>query len=191
MAFKKKTGEAKQKGQKSAMDIRVFAVIMVIAFVVMAVMIGFGVKNTKQIQEKIEKEKKIYVQNQTAIDNLKALQSKSSEYEAQREAYNAMIPETQDLQQIMIDIEKRTEENGCVLTDIKFGEAGEAAQADAGLVKEQKVNVSLRGSYEDILKLQQSLTKDNEFMRIDDIHMSVISEGQMEAQFMLVKFSKK
>lgn len=191
MAFKKKTGEAKQKGQKSVMDIRVFAVIMVIAFVVMAVMIGFGVKNTKQIQEKIEKEKKIYVQNQTAIDNLKALQSKSSEYEAQREAYNAMIPETQDLQQIMIDIEKRTEENGCVLTDIKFGEAGEAAQADAGLVKEQKVNVSLRGSYEDILKLQQSLTKDNEFMRIDDIHMSAISEGQMEAQFMLVKFSKK
>lgn len=191
MAFKKKTGEAKPKGQKSAMDIRVFAVIMVIAFVVMAVMIGFGVKNTKQIQEKIETEKKTYVQNQAAIDNLKALQSKSSEYEAQREAYNAMIPETQDLQQIMIDIEKRTEENGCVLTDIKFDEAGEAAQADAGLVKEQKVNVSLRGSYEDILKLQQSLTKDNEFMRIDDIHMSAIGEGQMEAQFMLVKFSKK
>ncbi len=191
MAFKKKTGEAKQKGQKSAMDIRVFAAIMVVAFVVMAVMIGFGVKNTKQIQEEIEKEKKTYVQNQTAIDNLKALQSKSSEYEAQREAYNAMIPETQDLKQIMIDIEKRTEENGCVLTDIKFEEAGEAAQASAGLVKEQKVNVSLRGSYADILKLQQSLTKDNEFMRIDDIHMSAIGEGQMEAQFMLVKFSKK
>lgn len=192
--FQKKAKDEKPK-KASIMDIRVFAVLMVILFVVMVVLIAFGVKGTKETENKITKAKEEYKQNQLAIANLKALQSKSGEFEAQRDTYVAMIPETQNLQEIMIEMENRIEENGCILTEITFGNEAEGAavktDASGALVKEQMVNLSVRGKYEDILKFAKSIVEDEQFMRVDGIRLVPGKDGKMDAQITIMKFSKR
>ena len=106
-------------------DIRVFVVLMAIACIGLIVLIVFGVKSNEEIKTEIAKEKKTYQENQLSIANLKALQARSSEFEAQRDMYNAMIPDTQDRQAVMIDMERRVEGARCTLTDLTFG--GDAA----------------------------------------------------------------
>ena len=99
-------------------DIRVFVVLMAIACIGLIVLIVFGVKSNEEIKTEIAKEKKTYQENQLSIANLKALQARSSEFEAQRDMYNAMIPDTQDRQAVMIDMERRVEGARCTLTEV-------------------------------------------------------------------------
>lgn len=194
--FQKKAKEEKPK-KAPVMDVRVFAVFMVLLFVGMVVLIAFGIKGTKEVEKKIIKEKENYKQNQLAIANLKVLQSRSGEFEAQRDTYVAMIPDTQDLQEIMIEMEKRTEANGCVLTEITFGNETEDAEAQkstastGSLVKEQIVHLNVRGEYEDILKFAKSITEDEQFMRVDGIRLLPNKDGKMDAQITIMKFSKR
>ena len=185
-------------------DIRVFVVLMAIACIGLIVLIVFGVKSNEEIKTEIAKEKKTYQENQLSIANLKALQARSSEFEAQRDMYNAMIPDTQDRQAVMIDMERRVEGARCTLTDLTFGgdaaiggtpktnPAAAAAPANTSGLKELQVLLTVRGSYADIMGLCSDLVTDPELMRIDGIQMKPISEGeQQEATITLMKFSKQ
>ena len=191
MAFKKKSSEAKNKQKLSMSDVRVFAVVFFLAFVALVALIVIGVQSTKETAAQIEKVKETYQQNQTAIANLKALQRQSSVYEAQQAEYTAMIPETQDLQEIMIEMENRVEKSGCTLMEIIFPEATEGEAAATSGLHEQIVQISMKGKYEDLLQLMTDLTQSAEFMRIDNIQLTPESEGKMNAQITLVKFSKR
>ena len=185
-------------------DIRVFVALMAIACIGLIVLIVFGVKSNEKIKTEIAKEKKAYQENQLSIANLKALQARSSEFEAQRDMYNAMIPDTQDRQAVMIDMERRVEGARCTLTDLTFGgdaaiggtpntnTAAAAAPANTSGLKELQVLLTVRGSYADIMGLCSDLVTDPELMRIDGIQMKPISEGeQQEATITLMKFSKQ
>ena len=208
MAFninvKKKDSGAPAEKQNILEDIRVFVVLMAIACIGLIVLIVFGVKSNEEIKTEITKEKKAYQENQLSIANLKALQARSSEFEAQRDMYNAMIPDTQDRQAVMIDMERRVEGARCTLTDLTFGgdaaiggtpntnTAAAAAPANTSGLKELQVLLTVRGSYADIMGLCSDLVTDPELMRIDGIQMKPISKGeQQEATITLMKFSKQ
>ena len=209
MAFninvKKKDSGAPAEKQNILEDIRVFVVLMAIACIGLIVLIVFGVKSNEEIKTEIAKEKKTYQENQLSIANLKALQARSSEFEAQRDMYNAMIPDTQDRLAVMIDMERRVEGARCTLTDLNFGgdaaiggtantnaAAAAAAPTNTSGLKELQVLMTVRGSYADIMGLCSDLVTDPELMRIDGIQMKPISKGeQQEATITLMKFSKQ
>ncbi|MGN0555907.1 MAG: hypothetical protein ACI4LI_08420 [Candidatus Fimenecus sp.] len=209
MAFninvKKKDSGAPAEKKNILEDIRVFVALMAIACIGLIVLIVFGVKSNEEIKTEIAKEKKTYQENQLSIANLKALQARSSEFEAQRDMYNAMIPETQDRQAVMIDMERRVESARCTLTDLTFGgdaaiggakntntAAAAAAPTNTSGLKELQVLLTVRGSYADIMGLCSDLVTDPELMRIDGIQMKPISKGdEQEATITLMKFSKQ
>ena len=209
MAFninvKKKDSGAPAEKKNILEDIRVFVVLMAIACIGLIVLIVFGVKSNEEIKTEIAKEKKTYQENQLSIANLKALQARSSEFEAQREMYNAMIPDTQDRQAVMIDMERRVEGARCTLADLTFGgdaaiggtantnaAAAAAAPTNTSGLKELQVLMTVRGSYADIMGLCSDLVTDPELMRIDGIQMKPISNGEeQEATITLMKFSKQ
>lgn len=198
---KKDTGASSGKAANVLEDIRVFVVLMAVACIGLIVLIVFGVRNNEAVKAKITEQKKVYQESQASISSLKALQARSSEYEAQRDAYNAMIPDTQNRQAVMIEMENRIEAARCTLSDLTFGgdaaigastQAGDAAvtTSTAG-VKELQVLMTVRGSYADIMGLCNSLVTDPELMRIDAIHLTPIQSGEaQEATITLVKFSK-
>lgn len=206
MAFninvKKKSGGASAEKQNILENIRVFVALMAIACIGLIVLIVFGVKANDKIKADITAEKKTYQESQQSIANLKALQARSAEFEAQREVYNAMIPETQDRQAVMIDMEKRVENARCTLSDLTFGgdaaiggksnaSAKDTLPTNTGGVKELQVLMTVRGSYADIMGLCSALVTDTELMRIDGIQMKPIASGdQQEAIITLMKFSK-
>lgn len=187
------------KGKNFLEDIRVFAVLMVIACVGLIALIVVGSRSIDETNADIKQEMKTYEENQLSIANLKALQARSEEYEAQRDAYDAMIPEKMDQQQIMIEMETRVESMNCVLTDLTFGSESAddknskaAASSSNGLVNQMQVQISVRGTYTDIMKLCESIVTDEELMRIDGIHMMPMTQGGLkEAQLTIMKFSKK
>ncbi|MGN0519974.1 MAG: hypothetical protein ACI4LB_04480 [Candidatus Fimenecus sp.] len=204
MAFninvKKKDSGAPADKKNILEDIRVFVALMAIACIGLIVLIVFGVKSNEEIKTDIAQEKKTYQESQLSIANLKALQSRSAEFEAQRDMYNAMIPETQDRQAVMIEMEQRVETANCTLKDLSFG--GDAAiggntttsttaSTSTGLVKELQVIMTVRGTYTDIMGLCNTLVTDEELMRIDAIQMKPLSKSdEKEATITLVKFSK-
>lgn len=169
-----KKGDGKsgdKKGGKLIEDVRVFIVLMAIACIVLIVLSVFGVKAANKTTAAIEQQKTEYSKNQLAIANLKALQSKSEEYEALRDKYAELIPNTTlDQQKIMIEMEERCDNGGCMLTDIQFGEltAGDG-------VSQLPVTLSITGSFNDIVKLCQEMVTSQEFMRIDTISMDGLS----------------
>ena len=62
----------------------------------------------------------------------------------------------------------------------------------ADLVNQMQVQISVRGTYTDIMKLCESIVTDEELMRIDGIHMMPMTQGGLkEAQITIMKFSKK
>lgn len=201
---KKDTTAASGKKVNILEDIRVFVALMLVACIGLIVLIVFGVKSNEEIKTDIADQKKTYQQAQASINNLKALQARSSEFEAQRDAYNAMIPDTQDVQQVMIEMEQRVEAGRCTLTDITFGgdaaiggnknastsTTAPAASTGSGLVKELQVVMTVRGSYADIMALCTSLVTDAELMRIDAIHINPLAGDEQEATITLMKFSK-
>lgn len=194
MAFKKKAeGNAKSKSKGSLSDVRIFAVIMLVAFIAISVLIGFGIQGTKETKAEIFAQKDKYAENLIKIDNLKKLQKQSDVYEGQKENYDKMIPATQNVQDIMIEMEKRVEENHCVLRNFTMpGEGGNAsagATTPSGLLQEKIVNLDINGKYADIVNFMKEITEDDEFMRIDSIHL-VPQEDEMSAQITVVKFSK-
>ena len=201
MAFrinvKSNTSSGASKGKNFLEDIRVFAVLMVVACVGLIALIVVGSRSIDETNADIKQEMKTYEENQLSIANLKALQARSEEYEAQRDAYDAMIPDTMDQQQIMIEMEKRVESMNCVLTDLTFGsesadDKNSAAASSNGLVNQMQVQISVRGTYTDIMKLAESIVTDQELMRIDGIHMMPMTQGGLkEAQLTIMKFSKK
>ena len=203
MAFrinvKSNTSSGASKGKNFLEDIRVFAVLMVVACVGLIALIVVGSRSIDETNADIKQEMKTYEENQLSIANLKALQARSEEYEAQRDAYDAMIPDTMDQQQIMIEMEKRVESMNCVLTDLTFGSESAddknskaAASSSNGLVNQMQVQISVRGTYTDIMKLAESIVTDQELMRIDAIHMMPMTQdGLKEAQLTIMKFSKK
>lgn len=210
MAFninvKKKDTEA-ASGTKTNLlgDIRVFALLMVAACIGLIVLIVFGVRSNDEIKNSITEQKKTYQEAQASINNLKALQARSSEFEAQRDAYDTMIPDTQDVHAVMIEMERRAEAGKCTLTNIVFGgdaaiggdkknskgTTTPAASTGSGLVKELQVVMTVRGSYADIMTLCADLVTDEELMRIDGIQMKPTADKEQEAVITLVKFSKK
>lgn len=209
MAFNinvKKKDNAAASGTKTNLleDIRVFAVLMVIVCIGLIVLIVFGVRANEEIKNSITEQKKTYQEAQASINNLKALQARSSEFEAQRDAYDTMIPDTQNVQEVMIEMERRAEAGRCTLTNVVFG--GDAAiggdkknstgttaptaSTGSSLVKELQVVMTVRGSYADIMTLCADLVTDEELMRIDGIQMKPSADKEQEAVITLVKFSK-
>lgn len=202
MHVKKANGTAPAAGKKNILeDIRFFIVLMLIAFIGLVVLIVFGVRSNMELKTKIETQKTTYQKSQISIANLRALQARSAEFEAQRTAYFSMLPERQDVQAVMIDMERRAEEKRCTLTNLTFGGAAAigtdknqtaAPTVSSAGVRELQVFLSLEGSYADIMALCNSLVTDPELMRIDAITLTPISgEGKQKAEITLVKFSRQ
>lgn len=182
-------------------DIRVFVVLMLVACIGLIVFTVLGAKSNEKVRTDIAKQAKVYEEGQASIANLKALQARSAEFEAQRDTYDAMIPETQNSQSVMIEMEHRVEAHGCILAELNFG--GDAAigkegsksatetSTGSGLVKELQVLMTVRGSYTDIMQLCSELVTDEELMRIDAIQLRPQAHGEQEAVITLMKFSEQ
>lgn len=206
MAFKinvknKEGGASSGGAAKILEDIRVFVALMAVACVGLIVLMVFGIRANNETRVEVDEAKVEYQKNQASIANLKALQSRSGEYEMQRDRLVAMIPQTLDEQQIMIEMEERCAGQNCALMDISFGSNGGAASGTAaagaaaaptGLVNQMQVTLSVRGDYKSIMTLAKELVTDEELMRVDGIHITPLTDdGMKEAQITLMKFSKQ
>ncbi|MEG2396806.1 MAG: type 4a pilus biogenesis protein PilO [Oscillospiraceae bacterium] len=177
----------KEKGSnKMADNILVFIIVLTLIFAGLITATVFGVKEINTKIASIETAKEKYQQNQLAIDNLKALQRKSSEYEKQRDEYDALIPKEFNAADTMRDMEKRAEDKGCILTAIEFGEK----EAPSGKVNQKNVKITVAGDFNDLMKFVDGLVHDKEFMRVDAINLKGDANNKMTVAMTVVKFFK-
>ncbi|MEG1846712.1 MAG: type 4a pilus biogenesis protein PilO [Oscillospiraceae bacterium] len=177
----------KEKGSnKMADNILVFIIVLTLIFAGLITATVFGVKEINTKIASIETAKEKYQQNQLAIDNLKALQRKSSEYEKQRDEYDALIPKEFNAPDTMRDMEKRAEDKGCILTAIEFGEE----EAPSGKVNQKNVKITVAGDFNDLMKFVNGLVHDKEFMRVDAINLKGDANNKMTVAMTVVKFFK-
>ncbi len=187
---KQTTGDGLEK-EKAAKknpldDIRVVIVILFVACIGLIVLTVFGAKGIDATEANIEEAKAQYKQNQLAIANLKALQARSGEYKQQIAEYDIMISKDPlDQMQIMIDLEKDVEAHNCSLTELTFGEPEKNEQN----VNQIAVNLTITGSYRDIITFCHDTVSDKQIKRIDTINITGTDE-QRTAQIVLVEFSR-
>ena len=167
-------------------DVRVVIAILFVACIGLIVLTVFGAKGIDATEANIEKAKAQYKQNQLAIANLKALQARSGEYKEQIAQYDIMISkEPLDQMQIMIDLEKDVEAHNCSLTELTFGEP----EKNEHNVNQIAVNLSITGTYRDIITFCHDTVSDKQIKRIDTINITGTDE-QRTAQIVLVEFSR-
>lgn len=204
---KQETGpdkEANKEKKNPLDDVRLVIAILIIACIAIIVMIVFGTKSINSTKAEIESAKTKYSQNQASIANLKALQSKSSEYEAQRDEYQAMISsDPLDQQEIMKDMEEEVEAHNCSLTEVTFGE-----QSSANGVNQIQVNIKVTGNFADVMKFCYDTVHGEQIKRIDTIKMestnktstsssktskssSSSTDGKKTVELVIVLFSTK
>lgn len=187
---KQATGDGLEKenaAKKNPLDdIRVVIVILFVACIGLIVLTVFGAKGIDATEANIEEAKAQYKQNQLAIANLKALQARSGEYKQQIAEYDIMISKDPlDQMQIMIDLEKDVEAHNCSLTELTFGEPEKNEQN----VNQIAVNLTITGSYRDIITFCHDTVSDKQIKRIDTINITGTDE-QRTAQIVLVEFSR-
>lgn len=181
-------GSEKEKAAKKNLldDVKVVIVVLIVACIGLIVLTVFGAKGIDETEANIEKAKTQYKQNQLAIANLKALQARSGEYKEQIAQYDIMISkEPLDQMQIMIDLEKDVEAHNCSLTELTFGEPEKNEQN----VNQIAVNLSITGTYRDIITFCHDTVSDKQIKRIDTINITG-TEEQRTAQIVLVEFSR-
>lgn len=181
-------GSEKEKAAKKNLldDVKVVIVVLIVACIGLIVLTVFGAKGIDETEANIEKAKAQYKQNQLAIANLKALQARSGEYKEQIAQYDIMISkEPLDQMQIMIDLEKDVEAHNCSLTELTFGEPEKNEQN----VNQIAVNLSITGTYRDIITFCHDTVSDKQIKRIDTINITGTDE-QRTAQIVLVEFSR-
>ena len=136
--------------------------------------------------ETIKDDHLLELSDQLAIANLKALQARSGEYKQQIAEYDIMISKDPlDQMQIMIDLEKDVEAHNCSLTELTFGEPEKNEQN----VNQIAVNLTITGSYRDIITFCHDTVSDKQIKRIDTINITGTDE-QRTAQIVLVEFSR-
>lgn len=187
---KQATGDGleKEKAAKKNLldDVRVVIAILFVACIGLIVLTVFGAKGIDETKANIEKAKAQYKQNQLAIANLKALQARSGEYKQQIDEYDIMISKDPlDQMQIMIDLEKDVEAHNCSLTELTFDEPEKNEQN----VNQIAVNLTITGSYRDIITFCHDTVSDKQIKRIDTINITGTDE-QRTAQIVLVEFSR-
>ena len=181
-------GSEKEKAAKKNLldDVRVVIVVLIVACIGLIVLTVFGAKGIGETETNIEKAKTQYKQNQLAIANLKALQTRSGEYKDQIAQYDIMISKDPlDQMQIMIDLEKDVEAHNCSLTELTFGEPEKNEQN----VNQIAVKLTITGSYRDIITFCHDTVSDKQIKRIDTINITG-TEEQRTAQIVLVEFSR-
>ena len=181
-------GSEKEKAAKKNLldDVKVVIVVLIVACIGLIVLTVFGAKGIDATEANIEKAKAQYKQNQLAIANLKALQARSGEYKQQIAEYDIMISKDPlDQMQIMIDLEKDVEAHNCSLTELTFGEPEKNEQN----VNQIAVNLTITGSYRDIITFCHDTVSDKQIKRIDTIKITGTDE-QRTAQIVLVEFSR-
>lgn len=181
-------GSEKEKAAKKNLldDVKVVIVVLIVACIGLIVLTVFGAKGIDETEANIEKAKTQYKQNQLAIANLKALQARSGEYKDQIAQYDIMISKDPlDQMQIMIDLEKDVEAHNCSLTELTFGEPEKNEQN----VNQIAVNLSITGTYRDIITFCHDTVSDKQIKRIDTINITGTDE-QRTAQIVLVEFSR-
>lgn len=187
---KQATGDASEKDKAAKKnpldDVRVVIAVLFVACIGLVVLTVFGAKGIDETKANIEKAKTQYKQNQLAIANLKALQARSGEYKQQIAEYDIMISKDPlDQMQIMIDLEKDVEAHNCSLTELTFGEPEKNEQN----VNQIAVNLTITGSYRDIITFCHDTVSDKQIKRIDTINITGTDE-QRTAQIVLVEFSR-
>lgn len=181
-------GSEKEKAAKKNLldDVRVVIAVLIVACIGLIVLTVFGAKGIDETEANIEKAKAQYKQNQLAIANLKALQARSGEYKQQIDEYDIMISKDPlDQMQIMIDLEKDVEAHNCSLTELTFGEPEKNEQT----VNQIAVNLTITGTYRDIITFCHDTVTDKQIKRIDTINITG-TEEQRTAQIVLVEFSR-
>lgn len=191
--IKKREATADETAKKSSKggisnlldDVRIVIAVIVLACIALIALIVY---NNGQIQQKmtdIDTVKSEIRDNQAKIANLKALQARSSEYLAQKEAYDEMISDEELNQlEIMIDLEEDVEAHNCNLIEITFDDI-----VNTGLVNQVSVNLKITGSFSDIMSFCRDIVNSTQIKRIDTIRMTGNNE-QKTAEIVLVQFSR-
>lgn len=191
--IKKREATADETAKKSSKggignlldDVRIVIAVIVLACIALIALIVY---NNGQIQQKmtdIDTVKSEIRDNQAKIANLKALQARSSEYLAQKEAYDEMISDEElDQLEIMIDLEEDVEAHNCNLIEVTFDDI-----VNTGLVNQVSVNLKITGSFSDIMSFCRDIVNSTQIKRIDTIRMTGNNE-QKTAEIVLVLFSR-
>lgn len=182
---------------------RIFIIISIFVFALLAAAIGLGIKSISSTKERINQALNKYSENAATVANLKALQAKSAEYEAIMKKYDALLPNKKlDNFKIMQEMEVRCAKAGLTLSKVEFKDAVKST------VNQQGINITVSGSFPQIMNFCDAVVTDDEFMRIDGINLkgsggtastggrTVVSAEKRadalkeEATITVVKFSK-
>ncbi len=183
-------GKEKAKGKSSLAgimdDVRVVIAIIIIACIALIALIVYNNGKIEESRKRIDTVKAQIIDNQNKIANLKALQARSGEYLAQKEAYDAMISdEGFDQLEMMIALENDIEAHNCNLNEISFD-----GEVNTGLLNQMSVTVRISGDFRDIMSFCRDTVSETKIKRIDTIRMTGASNNDKSADIVIVYFSK-
>ena len=154
----------------------VFAVLISIVCIALLVVCIYTANQTKTTQAAIETSVQEFNTNKKSIEKLLDRKEKSDLYTQQNAKYEALITSGGfDQQQFMIDFDKISNDYNCRLTLITFGDQGSASG-----VKTQPIEITVTGSYNDLIALCDGIISQDRFYRIDGI--KITSQGGASAQ---------
>ena len=180
-----KESENKKSAKNILDDVRIVIAVIVLASIALIALIVYTNGQIEQSRVRIDSVKEDIRANQNKIANLKALQTKSGEYLAQKEAYDEMISEDGlDQLEIMIALETDVEAHNCNLSEVTFGD-----QSNNGYVNQMPVNVRISGNFRDILSFCSDTVNQTKIKRIDSIRVSGTGD-EKTAEITIVFFSK-
>lgn len=166
-------------------DVRVVIAVIVLASIALIALIVYNNGKIEESRKKIDTVRASIVENQNKIANLKALQARSGEYLAQKEAYDEMISDEElDQLETMIAMEQDVEAHNCNLSEITFGDI-----TNNGMLNEMAVNIRITGSFRDIMSFCRDTISSTTIKRIDTIRMTGNGDTK-SADITIVLFSK-
>ena len=168
-------------------DVRIVIAVIVLASIALIGLIVYNNGKIEKTREEIKSVRSEIVENQNKIANLKALQARSGEYLAQKEAYDEMISDEElDQLEIMIDLEKDVEQHGCNLSEISFDDI-----TATGMLNQMKVTVRINGDFRSIMSFCRDTVSGVKIRRIDNIRMTGDAmSSQKTAEITIVYFSR-
>lgn len=170
---KKKSDENGTMNAKSALqttvkvdNTRVFIIIAIFVFALLVAAIALGAKSIASTKININNALTKYSEHAATVANLKALQAKSSEYEAIMKKYDTLLPNKKlDNFKIMQEMEARCAKAGLMLSKVEFKDTVKDS------INQQGINITVSGTFTQIMGFCDEIVTDDEFMRIDGISL--------------------
>ena len=179
-------------------------VIFILLLVFVAILVFLDLpkfQNILDLRREVETEKERFSEKQLLLAKIEKLEKKYQEAEESLEKVNYILPSSQDIPNLIVQLEALVLEGGVALESIQFSEAKEVVQSRAErahtTIKETSsvdyriisIDLSLRGSYSAFKNFLKLVEENIRLMDINSINLS--SESSEETEIPIFNLSIK